>query len=81
MLFTSILENDLIIMKNIKLASNILKLGGGMLFASSFFMVDDRDSVLKRRYLSLGLFATGLLIDYTLYLPKLRSKLKKVKTK
>lgn len=60
-------------MKNIKLASNLLKLGGSMLFASSFFIEDNSDAV-KRRYMSLGLFATGLLIDYTLYLPKLKSK-------
>lgn len=52
-------------MKNIRLASNILKLGGSMLFASSFFVVDSEDAV-KRRYLSLGMFLTGIVIDYSL---------------
>lgn len=65
-------------MKNIKIASNLLKLGGSMLFASSFFVEDNADAV-KRRYMSLGLFGTSLLIDYTLYLPKLKLKSKPIK--
>ncbi len=52
-------------MKNIRLASNILKLGGSMLFASSFFIVEPEKAV-KRRYLSTGMFLTGLVIDYSL---------------
>lgn len=66
-------------MKNIKLASNILKVSGGLLFASGLIMAsftEDKEGARNRIYLSAGLFGLGLAIDYSMYRPTFK-KIKK----
>ena len=49
-------------MKNIHTLTNLMKIGSGLLFASSFF-VKDNEKAVNRRYLSLGILGAGFLID------------------
>ena len=45
-------------MKSVKIIGNVLQIGAGLMFVSSFF-IDDNKKATKRRWTSLGVFATG----------------------
>lgn len=49
-------------MKSTNIIGNVIIIGSGLLFTSSFF-VKDNEKAVKRRWTSIGLFAGGLAVQ------------------